>query len=831
VKEKGVKLGNGSGYLSNSIESRLLFRGNRQGVCEKVEGAGEGEDEEEEEEEEGGMTQLDVLLDLCGGCEEEEVGMGGDMEVGDCGSRIRCPVCGRDICEMSDELRQVHTNECLDKKLARDNVDISDDEPVSECPGLVQDVPPCGASVIDDSSGASGQVFDDPPCHVNGQLPQVSPVLEWLRNLGLSRYEEVFIREEVDWDSLRWLTDEDLCNIGITALGPRKKIVYALSELRTQGSEEVKLPEEVNLPEKVTHKETKIVSNKLITDFFPGFAGKVKKPCATGAQVGKTNSNGGNKRNPVKTNFSNKKFRDIPSWCSIDGTPTPFRVDAFKYLRRDCFHWFLTHFHADHYGGLTKSFCYGKIYCSLITAKLVNFKIGIPWEKIEVLPLNQRININGVDVTCFDANHCPGAVIILFELPNGKAILHSGDFRYCEDMKKIASLQTRVQTLILDTTYCDPQYDFPKQEAVIQYVLEAIQAEAFNPKTLFLIGSYTIGKERLFMEVARVLHKKIYVTAAKMRVLECLGMPKEDMQWLTLDERESHIHVVPMWTLASFKRLKHVSNMYSGRYSLIVAFSPTGWSFGKGKKSSPGKRWQQGTIIRDNYYGKQYGKQYYHGEQLNASSMDLLEQRVAAIMGYRKKKWGMNENEGISPNSFLSSILLLVVVMVILVVIIVAIVGVVIVVAIIGVVVEIMIIVEITIIGLVVVVMIIGIVVVVSGVPSIIKLSFVISGFLHRIALYPSMKASMSFSVFGTMFGHKTANYWNLLTSSSCPVFLLGLSAFAMAAACASRAAVIPSAISYLMASRVMAGVADVDDLLGGILYTRQHRMRIHKRI
>lgn len=37
------------------------------------------------------------------------------------------------------------------------------------------------------------------------------------------------------------------------------------------------------------------------------------------------------------------------------------------------------------------------------------------------------------------------------------------------------------------------QYDFPKQEAVIQFVVEAIQAEAFNPKTLFLIGSYTIG--------------------------------------------------------------------------------------------------------------------------------------------------------------------------------------------------------------------------------------------------------------------------------------------------------------------------------------------------
>ncbi|GJW99149.1 hypothetical protein Tco_0180957 [Tanacetum coccineum] len=49
------------------------------------------------------------------------------------------------------------------------------------------------------------------------------------------------------------------------------------------------------------------------------------------------------------------------------------------------------------------------------------------------------------------------------------------------------------------------------------------------------------------------------------------------------------------------------------------------------------------------------------------------------------------------------------------------------------------------------------------------------------------------------------------------PVFLLGLSAFAMVAACASRAAV-KSAISCRRASKVMAGVSDVDVLLGGIL-------------
>lgn len=128
------------------------------------------------------------------------------------------------------------------------------------------------------------------------------------------------------------------------------------------------------------------------------------------------------------------------------------------------------------------------IYCSPITAKLVNMKIGIPWERLQVLPLDQKINIAGIDVTCFDANHCPGSIIILFEPPNGKvwsklaifiliihhpflysiwwttfllvmqAVLHTGDFRFCEQMGSLSVFQTcRIHTLILDTTYCDPQ--------------------------------------------------------------------------------------------------------------------------------------------------------------------------------------------------------------------------------------------------------------------------------------------------------------------------------------------------------------------------------------
>lgn len=53
---------------------------------------------------------------------------------------------------------------------------------------------------------------------------------------------------------------------------------------------------------------------------------------------------------------------------------------------------------------------------------------------------------------------------------------------------------------------------------MLQFSIDAVKAEAFNPKTLFLFGSYTIGKERLFLEAARVLQRKVYVSATKCKV-------------------------------------------------------------------------------------------------------------------------------------------------------------------------------------------------------------------------------------------------------------------------------------------------------------------------
>ncbi|KAJ6824071.1 putative DNA cross-link repair 1A protein [Iris pallida] len=549
-------------YYSMSIESRLLRSGTKS----------DSSNVEADCRDFDPGTQLNVLMDLC--CEEgssssrDLLPEGNDLSFDSSellmDGFVDCPLCGTDITGLSEELRQVHTNNCLDK-----------------------DETPEGATPVGKMKSDKSQKIVD-----------VKPVVEWLQALGLSRYEENFIREEVDWETLQWLTEEDLLNIGVVTLGPRKKILHALNDLR-QKTHHVQAAENDISNTSTEGIKLRVPGNKMITEFFKGPSVHKNNACSLSAQLHgleRTTKDSTRKRVGPKNHASRGK-RDIPPWCCIPGTP--FRVDAFRFLRGDCTHWFLTHFHMDHYQGLTRNFCHGKIYCSSITAHLVNMKIGVPWERLQVLPLNQKVNIAGVSLICLDANHCPGSIIILFEPPSGKAVLHTGDFRFSAEMTSSSVLQTcHVDTLILDTTYCNPQYDFPKQEAVIQFVIEAIQAEAFNPKTLFLIGSYTIGKERLFLEVARLLRRKLYVGAAKLRLLRCLGLPEEDMQWFTANEMESHIHVVPMWTIASFKRMKHLSNQYSDRFNLIVAFSPTGWTFGKGKKKTPGRRWQQGTIIR-----------------------------------------------------------------------------------------------------------------------------------------------------------------------------------------------------------------------------------------
>ncbi|KJR81622.1 DNA cross-link repair 1A protein [Sporothrix schenckii 1099-18] len=164
-------------------------------------------------------------------------------------------------------------------------------------------------------------------------------------------------------------------------------------------------------------------------------------------------------------------------------------VDAFRYgAVEGCRAYFLSHFHSDHYIGLTAKWCHGPIYCSQVTASLVRSQLGTAAQYVVALDFEATVPVPGIDgvrVTMIPANHCPGSAMFLFEKtmqPTGRIhrILHCGDFRACRahvdhpllaadtlDALTKKKKQQRIDVCYLDTTYLNPRYSFPPQDDVV----------------------------------------------------------------------------------------------------------------------------------------------------------------------------------------------------------------------------------------------------------------------------------------------------------------------------------------------------------------------------
>src|SRR5271156_5080290 len=59
-------------------------------------------------------------------------------------------------------------------------------------------------------------------------------VTAWLQHLGLERYVPAFLDNEIDWEVLPKLTSEDLREIGVAAIGHRRKLLDAIAALGTE---------------------------------------------------------------------------------------------------------------------------------------------------------------------------------------------------------------------------------------------------------------------------------------------------------------------------------------------------------------------------------------------------------------------------------------------------------------------------------------------------------------------------------------------------------------------------------------------------------------------
>lgn len=206
---------------------------------------------------------------------------------------------------------------------------------------------------------------------------------------------------------------------------------------------------------------------------------------------------------------------------SIDNIPcykrildTPITVDCFYVPVEGCTHYFLSHFHSDHYTGLKKSFEF-PVYCSQTTAELVHARIGC---KAVGMEMYENYDMGWFVVRLIEAHHCPGAVMFVFLIGN-QFVLHTGDFRY---NRKYHMLDIKFKSIYLDNTY-ESFLDFPSQkEAIIGILSRLDQSNVLCPMNIcVLCATYCVGKERVFLSVAEYLNQRVQVSKEKMDIYRC----------------------------------------------------------------------------------------------------------------------------------------------------------------------------------------------------------------------------------------------------------------------------------------------------------------------
>ncbi|CAO2177499.1 unnamed protein product [Urochloa humidicola] len=197
----------------------------------------------------------------------------------------------------------------------------------------------------------------------------------------------------------------------------------------------------------------------------------------------------------------------------------PFAVDTWTPASAVKRHRFLTHAHRDHLAGIAATSAVSassRVYASRLTvlialrifpqldpAAFVELEAGAP-------PLRVPDPDGDFIVTAFDANHCPGAVMFLFEGPFG-AVLHTGDCRLTPECLSamMPLLSRRIDYLFLDCTFARCPLLFPTKKDSIRQVINCIWRHP-NAPVVYLVCDM-LGQEDVLIEVSKAFGSKIYV--------------------------------------------------------------------------------------------------------------------------------------------------------------------------------------------------------------------------------------------------------------------------------------------------------------------------------
>ncbi|XP_017969780.1 PREDICTED: protein artemis isoform X1 [Theobroma cacao] len=203
----------------------------------------------------------------------------------------------------------------------------------------------------------------------------------------------------------------------------------------------------------------------------------------------------------------------------------PFAVDTFSPSSKRKRHHFLTHAHKDHTSGISTHFSY-PIYSTHLTKSLVLQHCPQLDDTLFVgIEAGESVVIDDPDgefqVTAFDANHCPGAVMFLFEGNFGN-ILHTGDCRLTPEClqnlpekyisRKGKEPLCRLDYVFLDCIFGRFSQSLPSKQSAIRQVINCIWKHPNAP--MVYLTCDLLGQEEILTSIYRTFGSKIHVDKA-----------------------------------------------------------------------------------------------------------------------------------------------------------------------------------------------------------------------------------------------------------------------------------------------------------------------------
>ncbi len=146
---------------------------------------------------------------------------------------------------------------------------------------------------------------------------------------------------------------------------------------------------------------------------------------------------------------------------------------------------FVSHAHSDHIAP------HAEIVLSEGTARLM--KARMPGTRIEhVLPFGEQRRVRNLDLTLLPAGHIFGSAQ-LFLSDTSETLLYTGDFKLRPGKSAEPAEWKQADTLIMETTFGLPRYQFPPTEKVVEQIV-AFCRDSLEEDTVPVLLGYSLGK-------------------------------------------------------------------------------------------------------------------------------------------------------------------------------------------------------------------------------------------------------------------------------------------------------------------------------------------------